>query len=234
MMCRRIVSGLVVVAAMLAKAPGATAAAGLPPSGPGHPPPLAAIVPSGPPKEAAHSGAAEGGEEVNPLSWKEIKGDLAIWTAAVFLVLLLVLWRFAWGPLAQGLDKREAEVANQIAQAEQANRQAQELLSQYEQKLADARSDVRGILDQARRDAEQLGHEMLDKAKAEARAEQQRALRQIDAATVAALEDLADRGATLAVDLAGKILRAQLSPQDHAQLIQQTVADFVGQPPSKS
>ena len=60
------------------------------------------------------------------------------------------------------------------------------LLADYEQKLAAAGDEVRGILDQGRRDAEQLGRELLDKAKEEAKAEHQRAVEQIEAATGAA------------------------------------------------
>jgi len=164
--------------------------------------------------------------DINPLSLQEIKGDLAIWTATVFLVLLLILWKFAWKPLAQGLDKRERGIADQITQAEQANQQAKDLLAQYEQKLAGSREQVRAILEQARRDAEQVGRDMLEKAKGEARAEHQRALRQIETATAVALQELADLSATLAVELAGKIVHAKLNPNDHAQLIEQAVANF--------
>jgi len=175
---------------------------------------------------AEHGEQSGGGLSPIPTTLKDIQGDLAVWTAVVFLVLLLVLWKFAWGPIRSGLEKREQGIADQIAQAEQSNRKAQQLLDQYDQKLADSQVEVRGLLDKGRRDAEALGREMLDKAKQEAQAEQQRALRQIDAATANALKELAERSSTLAVELAGKILRVELKPEDHAQLIQQAVSDF--------
>jgi F-type H+-transporting ATPase subunit b len=177
---------------------------------------------------ALASGSAPAGEgDMNPLAPSAWKADLAIWTAVVFLLLLAVLWKFAWGPLADGLDKRERNVADQIAQAEDANQQAKDLLAGYEKKLADARDDVRGILEQGRRDAEQVGRQMLEKAKEEAKAEQQRALKQIEAATGAAIQELADQSAALAVELAGKIVHAKLNPADHARLIEQAVAGFM-------
>ncbi len=169
--------------------------------------------------------------DTNPL---EFRADLAIWTAVVFLVLLLVLWKFAWGPLAQGLDRRERGIAEQIAQAEQSNQQAQQLLVQYEQKLADAKDEVHAIVEQGRRDAEQVGREMIEDAKQEARREQQRALQQIDSATTNALKELADQTATMAVELAGKIVRAELKPGDHAHLIEQAAAKLVRQSPSEN
>jgi F-type H+-transporting ATPase subunit b len=179
-------------------------------------------------QHAAEAEAATAGEgNMNPLDPSEFKTDLAIWTAVVFVVLAVVLKKFAWGPLAEGLDKREGHIAQQIAQAEEANRQAKDLLAGYEKKLVDAGDEVRKILEHGRRDAEQIGRQMVDKAKEEAQAEQKRAMQQIEAATASAIKELADRSATLAVDLAGKIVHAKLTSADHASLIEQAVAGFM-------
>jgi F-type H+-transporting ATPase subunit b len=166
-------------------------------------------------------------DSLNPLAPSAFKLDLALWTVVVFLLLLAILSKFAWGPLAKALDKREQNVANQIAQAEAANQQAKEILADYERKLAAAEDQVRAVIEQGRRDAEQVGRELIDKAKDEAKAEFQRAVKQIDAATSAAIEDLADRSAALAVELAGKIVRSKLNPGDHTRLIEQAVKGFV-------
>ncbi|MBN2475772.1 MAG: F0F1 ATP synthase subunit B [Pirellulales bacterium] len=181
--------------------------------------------------EGKHEGGhgAHGPVNTNPL---EFKRDLALWTFVVFLLLLLILRKFAWGPIARGLQRREDGIADQIAQAERANQQAKELLGQYEQRLAGAQEEVHQFLEKAQRDAEHTGHELIEKAQAEAKHEQQRALQQIDAATADALKELADLSATLAVDLAGKIVRAELKPDDHARLIQQAVSGFARRPPS--
>jgi F0F1-type ATP synthase membrane subunit b/b' len=66
----------------------------------------------------------------------------------------------------------------------------------------------------------------LEKAREESAIERQRSLQQIDAATSAALKELADRSATLAVELAGKIVGAQLKAADHSRLIEQSVTQF--------
>ena len=172
--------------------------------------------------EAEHAGG-----NMNPVDFSEMKADLALWTAVVFVCLVVVLGKFAWRPIVEGLDKREQNVADQITQAETAHQKAKDLLAQYEKKLADAQDQVHVLLEQGRRSAEQAGHALIEKAKEESKAEQQRALQQIDAATTAALNELGDRSATLAVDLAGKIIHAKLQASDHAQLIEQAVAGFV-------
>lgn len=182
---------------------------------------------------AAHGGAAEQGDEpANPLS--SFKTDLAIWTAVVFLVLFFILWKLAWGPIADGLDKRERYIAAQIAQAEKNNVDARQLLEEHQKKLAGAQGEVRGILDQARREAEQAGREMIEKARVEAQREQQKAIREIEQASAGAQKELAERSAALAVTLAGKIVGAKLQPSDHAALIARAVADFAQTKPSNN
>ena len=66
----------------------------------------------------------------------------------------------------------------------------------------------------------------MEKAREEAGIEHQRALQQIESATSAALKELAERSATLAVDLAGKIVGARFKAADHSRLIDQAVTEF--------
>ncbi len=119
--------------------------------------------------------------------------DLALWTTVVFVCLALVLAKFAWKPLAEGLDRREKGIADQIAQAEAANQKAKELLAEHQRKLADAAMEVRGIVNQGRAEAEKIGQEMLEKTRQEAAAEHARAIQQIEAAADAAVKKLADQ-----------------------------------------
>ena len=130
------------------------------------------------------------------------------------------------GPISEGLQKRENEIAAQIAEAQRKNDEARQLLADYEKKLAAAQDEVRGLIEQGRRDAEKVGQQLLEKAREEAGIERQRAVQQIESATLAALKELAERSATLAVDLAGKIVGARLQASDHSRLIEQAVSEF--------
>ena len=66
-----------------------------------------------------------------------------------FLVLLLVLKKFAWGPLLQVLHDRTDKIANNIRQADEDRAQAAEMKKEYEQKLSDARKRAQEITDSA-------------------------------------------------------------------------------------
>ena len=63
---------------------------------------------------------------------EEFQTDLAIWTFVVFVVLLAILWKFAWGPIVAGLEKREQGIAEHIAAAERAHEEAKLLLAEYD------------------------------------------------------------------------------------------------------
>jgi F-type H+-transporting ATPase subunit b len=175
-----------------------------------------------------HGSEKVGADALNPVNveGKNFAGDLTVWTAVVFVVVLLILWKAAWKPISQGLEAREGEIAHQIREAQEKNEEARRLLADYEKRLAAAGDEVRAILDDGRRKAEAVGRELLDKAKEESAAERQRAVQQIEAAAQAATKDLAERSAAIAVELAGKIVRSTLRPQDHARLIQEAVTNF--------
>lgn len=179
--------------------------------------------------ELAHAAATDPSHpdpSTDPLS---VDPDLAVWTFVVFIVLLVVLKKFAWGPILHALEGREHGIAEHIAQAERNHDEAKRVLAQYEQKLTLAANEVRDLMEQARKDAEQAKQAILADAKAGAEAERVRSLRDIEAATDQAMESLAARSAQLAVELAGKILGSELNKDSHAKLIQDAIAKFPAQ-----
>ncbi|MDR1382969.1 MAG: F0F1 ATP synthase subunit B [Planctomycetaceae bacterium] len=170
-------------------------------------------------KESEH-----GDSDLNPLgTWQT---NTAVWTVVVFLILFGLLTKFAFKPIIEGLDKRELAIADNILEAERANRNAKELLNQYQQKLSEAESEVKAIVESGKKEAERAGESIIAKAREVAEAERIRAAKEIESATDGALQELAERSANLAVSLAGKIIREKLDPQAHANLIQNAVSDF--------
>ena len=95
-----------------------------------------------------------------------------------------------------------------------------------QRKRAEAGREVQQRRAEAGGQAEQVGQQMGAEAREEAEAEHQRALAEIDLATAAALKELAERSADLAVQLAGKIVGAQLDKAAHARLIEEAVSGF--------
>ena len=156
--------------------------------------------------------------------------DLALWSFAVFLLLMFLLTKFAWKPIMEGLDKRERGIAETIAATQRANEDAKSMLASYERRLAEATDEVRGMLEEARRDAEATKQAIVAEARKAADDEQARAKREIGLATDDALSRIAERAGELAVDVAGKFLRQKLSADDQRQLIRDSVASIRSNP----
>lgn len=181
--------------------------------------------------EAAHGAAAHGEGEggshgnTNPLS---VDPDLAFFTLIIFALLLLVLGKFAWGPIRDALDNREQSIAEQIAEAQRSHDEARRLLGEHEAKLSKAQEEIRGLMDDARKEAEVQKQSIMAEAEKAAAAQQARAVREIHAAKNAALEELAQSEINRVVDLAGRIVGKELRADDHAGLI----ADAIKRLPS--
>lgn len=154
---------------------------------------------------------------------EEWKYDLAIYTLVVFFLLLAILGKFAWGPIAQGLEKREQSIATMIADAEKNQAEAKALLASYESKLAAAQEEIREMYAQARRDAEGLSAKIVAEAQATAARERERSVVEIEQAKNAALSEVAAKSVDIAMSLAGKIVRRQITGEDQRALVQEAI-----------
>jgi F-type H+-transporting ATPase subunit b len=156
--------------------------------------------------------------------------DLAVWSFAVFLVLFALLTKFAWKPIMQGLETREEGIARQIAETKAANEEAKRMLASYERRLAEAAEEVRGMLDEARRDAEGTKQSIVAEARRAAEDERARAKHEIQLAKEDALSQIAEKAGHLAVEVAGKFLRDKLGQDDQARLVRDSVASLSSRP----
>jgi F-type H+-transporting ATPase subunit b len=159
----------------------------------------------------------------DPSEWKS---DLAVSSLIVFLCLLALLSKFAWRPVMEGLQAREMGIAAKIDEAHRSAEMAAVQLRQYEARLAAATEEARGIVDQARRDAELAKERIVAEAQDVAKRERQRAIEDITAAKNVALQEMTQKSVDLAVSLAGRLIHKQLRPEDHAQLIREMVDQF--------
>lgn len=162
----------------------------------------------------------------------EFRSDLAIWSFAVFLLLLGLLSAFAWKPICQALDKREQGIADMIAATQAANDDARRLLASYERRLAEASDEVRGMLEEARRDADVTRQSIVAEARKAAEDEKNRARHEIGLARDDALSQIAEKAGELAVEVAGKFLKEKLGRDDQARLVRDSVASLSSARPS--
>ncbi|MBI2189686.1 MAG: F0F1 ATP synthase subunit B [Acidobacteria bacterium] len=148
---------------------------------------------------------------------------LFIWTILTFLVLVGLLARFAWRPLMEALDRRQATIARSLEDAQRAQRELERLQRESTQMMANARAEAETIVSRSRSDAEALREELKQKARAEAAAIVKNAERQIQLETSRAVQQIRQEAVDLSVAIASKILRRQVSKEDNEGLIEETL-----------
>lgn len=171
--------------------------------------------------------AAEGaGEEAPSL----LAGDLgnSVWTLVIFIVVLVVLGKFAWGPILKGLQTRESFIREALEKAKHDRVAAEERLKEYEARLAASRAEATALVEEGRRDAEVVKRRIEAAGKEEADKMIARAKREIHIATVTATQDLYNLSAKLATQLAAQVIGRELNTQDHQRLIDEGIAGIEG------
>lgn len=168
---------------------------------------------------------ASGGGEKEAGGANPFSGDIgpALWTTVIFLLVVFVLGKFAWGPVLSGLQGREDFIKNSLEEAKNEREEAKALLADYRTQLDSARSEATAIVEEGRRDAEVLRRKIEADANAEAKAAVERARREIELAKEDAIEAIYIKGANLATDLASKILGAEIDPKAHDRLIRESI-----------
>jgi len=158
----------------------------------------------------------------------------AIWTIVVFIIVLIVLRAFAFKPIQRALANREKFIVDSLAQARRDRDEAEKLLNDYSAKLEKARDEASAIVEEGRRDAEVVKRTIHEEARKESDAMIARAKREIEVARDSALRDLYDTGSRLAVEVAGKVIRKEISPADHERLIQESIAELAKLEPNRN
>ncbi len=161
-------------------------------------------------------------------------GDLGnmIWTLVVFGLVVLVLGKFAWGPILDGLQQRENFIHDSLEKAREDRDSAEQRLKEYEAKLNSARAEATHIVEEGRRDAEVLRGRIEQEAREEADKALQRAKREIDIARETAVKELYVLSGNMATTLAGQIVGRELKAEDHKRLISDSIKGLTGSEPN--
>lgn len=152
--------------------------------------------------------------------------DLAWWTLAVFVLMLVILTKTAWKPIMAALQEREDKIDGAIASAGEKLKEAEGLLAKHKAELAGAADEVRGLLEEARRDADVTIAQAKADAKNEFEAERLRASRDIEQARSAAVRQLAEQTAGLAIDLAGKVVKKDIAADRQKEIVHEALGRF--------
>ncbi len=139
---------------------------------------------------------------------------LFIWQIVLFLLLLFLLRKYAWKPILNAVHDREEGIKNALESAELAKREMENLQADNEKLLQEARSERDAMLKEAR----EIKNKMINDAKSEAKVEADKMIAQAQAAIEsekkAAVSELKSQVASLSVEIAEKVVKAELSNKD--------------------
>jgi F-type H+-transporting ATPase subunit b len=153
---------------------------------------------------------------------------LYIWTIVTFLVLLGLLAKYAWRPLLQALEQRQASIRKSLDDAQQAKMELERLQQESVQIIREARVEAEKIVSNSRSYAEKLQDEIKQKARADAEVIVANAERQIQLETRRALDQIRVEAADLSVMIASKLIQRNLSKEDNARLIEEALHQVEG------
>ncbi len=143
----------------------------------------------------------------------------AVAALLAFTILVLLLRKYAWGPLLKGLKDREDKIRNDLADAEKAAADARKTLEQYQQQLNKAHEDAKAITEQAKREAEAMNQQLRQQTERELQVMRQRAREDIAAAAEQALASVYEQAAVISSDIAARILQREVNAADHEKMV---------------
>lgn len=144
---------------------------------------------------------------------------LFIWTIAVFLTLLFLLKRFAWGPLLAALEQRRAGIRKSLDDADRAKKELEQVQQESETIVRRARAEAETIVSTARADGAKLRDELRRQAQEEAQSILRNAERQIEQERDRALAQIRREAVDVSLMIASKLIRRNLTKEDNDALI---------------
>jgi F-type H+-transporting ATPase subunit b len=151
--------------------------------------------------------------------------DEFIWGSIAFLVLLFLLWKFAYPSIKQGMEARTERIRADLAGAEDAKTEAQTVLDQYRAQLADAKAEAGRIIEEARAAADAVKRDHEARLQTELADIRARAVADIDSAKAQAMADLRGEVAQLAIGAAETVVGRNLDEATQVQLVE----DYINQ-----
>lgn len=149
-----------------------------------------------------------------------------VFTWVNLFILFLLMKKFLFKPVRELMQKREQEVKDLYAQAEQARTEAEQCREEYQARLEGARRDADEIVKNATRSAQLKSEALLRDAQQQTAALKERAAQQIEAERKNALHEVKKDVSSLAVSIAGKVIEQELDESAHQDMIDKFIDEL--------
>src|SRR5690349_6172746 len=151
---------------------------------------------------------------------------LMIWTLIVFGLSMWLLGRYAFPRISEALDRRQRAIEESIDASERTRREADELLQEYRERLAEARGQADDIVARARRTGENAQAEIVAEARTKREEMMEQRRREIEVETRRAIQQIRAEVADLTVLATEKVTRKTLDTADQKRLVEEALAEL--------
>jgi len=153
---------------------------------------------------------------------------LMTWTIIVFVLLMLGLKKFAFGPIVDAVAGREQAIRDAIAAAERDRAEAAKLIAEQKAAIEAARGEAQRYIAEGRATAEQMRNELLEQTRQQQAELMERSRKEIEAEKAKAIADLRREAVDLALAGAGKLIGQKLDAAADRQMVEQYLASLGG------
>ena len=158
----------------------------------------------------------------------DINTGLSFWTLVVFAILVLILGKYAWGPILAAVDAREKGIQTALDEAAERNQEAEKLLANHKENLADARRQANELLAEGKAAGESIRMEIEEKARGEAQSIIERARAEIERERDAAIAEIRRESVDLALAAATRLVQENLDQEKDRVLVERYLTELGG------
>ena len=148
-----------------------------------------------------------------------VSPGLYIWSLVIFLLVLLILKKYAWKPLLDFLDQREKEISESLAMAESAKADLEKVKEESEKILNEAKNQGKSIVSDSKQKAEDSANKILNDAKAKSDEFVLDAKKKIDVEKKKAIKEIKEEVVGLSLDLASQVLQRNVKDEDNNKFV---------------
>lgn len=156
----------------------------------------------------------------------DINTGLILWTVGIFVILMAILWRFAWPTILKSVVDREQRIQRQLDEAEKARVEAQKLLEEHKKMLAQGRAEAQEIIAKAKSVAQKEREILIAKTHEEQEQILVRARREIEGEKDKAIQDLRREAVDLSMAAASRLLEKNLTGDANRKLVTEYLASI--------
>ena len=153
----------------------------------------------------------------------DLNPGLTLWTGLTFLALILVLAKFAFGPIVRMLDERERTIREAIEQAKRERAEAEKLVAETRESLHKAQREAADLAKRSQAEVEALRQELTARARKEADELVASARVQIQEEKVKAVGELRGQVADMAIEVARRLIPQAVDEKTHRALVEEYV-----------